>query len=56
MRDSFLIESYKILKSLMKNFKRLVAYLTLSDKHQSILSTKDLPRDCLELTKDELLK
>jgi len=34
-RDSFMVEAYKILKSLMKNIKRLVIHLGVDDEQSS---------------------
>ncbi len=51
-----MIESYKILKSLIKNLENFLAYTKLEKKtNATVLNNKDIVLDSIELTSSELL-
>lgn len=56
MRDSFMIESYKILKNLVKNIEIFVAF-ALNDRcvRSTVLKGKDIAIDGLEIQSEDLM-
>ncbi|CDW88498.1 UNKNOWN [Stylonychia lemnae] len=55
LRDSFMIDSYKILKSLIKNIENLMVYITGQRIQQSVfLKERDIIEEGLECNKDGL--